>query len=307
MDNRGVKPAMNQIAAMRVFVRLVETESFSRTATQLSMPRSTASKLIYDLEAHLGVRLVQRTTRQVSMTPEGLAYYEHVTRLLSELDEAENAIKAHGLRPKGRLRIDVPSTVARHLLIPALAGFSRAFPDIDVALGVSDRQVNIIGEGVDCVIRGGPVGDPLLVARRLMDLQFRTYASPLYLQRYGMPGHPAELREGHVVAAYFAPGSEHPTAMIFERDGERVDVEGAKFTTNDGEAHVALLQAGLGIGQHFAVFARPLVERGELVEILPGWGRPPFQLHLIYPPGKLRSARLSAFIDWMLEHSRNPE
>lgn len=293
---------MNQLAAMRVFARLVETGSFSRTAAQLALPRSTASKLIHDLEAHLGVRLVQRTTRQVSMTPEGLAYYEHAARLLAELDEADNAIKAHGLRPKGRLRVDVPSTVARHLLIPALADFSSRFPDIDVALGVSDRQVNIVGEGVDCVIRGGALGDPLLVARQLMSLEYGTYASPLYLQRHGMPAHPDALRDGHVVTSYFPPGTERPAAMIFEKDGERIEVAGAKFTTNDGEAHVAMLQAGLGIGQHFARFVQPLIERGELVAILPGWSRPAFPLHIIYPPGGLRSARLSAFIDWMLEY-----
>lgn len=293
---------MNQLWAMRIFARLVETESFSRTAAQLSMPRSTASKLIHDLEEHLGVRLVQRTTRQVSVTPEGLAYYEHVIRLISELDEADNAIKAHGLRPKGRLRIDVPSTVARHLLIPALGDFSNAYPEIDIALGVSDRQVNIVGEGVDCVIRGGHLGDPLLVARQLMSLDYGTYASPQYLQRHGTPAQPDDLRQGHVLASYFPPGTERPMPMVFEKSGQRVEIEAAKFTTNDGEAHVALLQAGLGIGQHFSMCVRPLLERGELVEVLPGWSRPSFPLHIIYPPGGLRSARLSAFIDWMLKY-----
>ena len=293
---------MNQLWAMRVFARLVETESFSRTAAQLSMPRSTASKLIHDLEGHLGVRLVQRTTRQVSVTPEGLAYYEHAIRLISEIDEADNAIKAHGLRPKGRLRIDVPSTVARHLLIPALSEFSSAYPEIDIALGVSDRQVNIVGEGVDCVIRGGQLGDPLLVARQLMSLDYGTYASPQYLRRHGTPVHPDDLRKGHVLACYFPPGTERPMPMVFENSGQRVEIEAAKFTTNDGEAHVALLQAGLGIGQHFSICVRPLLERGELVEVLPGWCRPSFPLHIIYPPGGLRSARLSAFIDWILKY-----
>lgn len=293
---------MNQLWAMRVFARLVETESFSRTAAQLNIPRSTASKLIFDLEAHLGVRLVQRTTRQVRVTPEGTAYYEHVTRLLSELDEADNAIKAHGLRPKGRLRIDVPSTVARNLLIPALADFSSKFPEIDIALGVSDRQISIVGEGVDCVIRGGEIGDPLLIARQLMNLEYGTYASPQYLRQHGEPVQPGDLRKGHVLASYFPPGTERPSPMVFEKASQRVEIEGAKFTTNDGEAHVALLQAGLGIGQHFSICVRPLIERGELVEVLPGWSRPSFPLHIIYPPGGLKSARLSAFIDWMLKY-----
>ncbi len=295
---------MNQLVAMRVFVRLVETESFSRAASQLSMPRSSASKLIYDLEAYLGVRLVQRTTRQVTVTPEGIAYYEHAARLLAELDVADNAIKAHGLRPRGRLRIDVPATVARHLLIPALADFSERFPEVEVALGVSDRQVNIVGEGVDCVIRGGALGDPLLVARKLMDLEYGTYASPAYLARRGTPEHPTELLEKHEIAGYFASGTERPAAMVFNRGTERVEVPTAKFTTNDGEAHLALMKAGLGIGQHFARFAQPAAERGELVEILADWKRAPFPLHVVYPPGKPQNARLSAFIDWLLERTQ---
>lgn len=295
---------MNQLMAMRVFVRLVETESFSRAASQLSMPRSSASKLIYDLEAHLEVRLVQRTTRQVSVTPEGIAYYEHAARLLAELDDADNAIKAHGLRPRGRLRIDVPATVARHLLIPVLADFSERFPEVEIALGVSDRQVNIVGEGVDCVIRGGALGDPLLVARKLADLEYGTYASPAYLARRGIPGHPEELQDGHVIAGYFAPGTERPAAMVFEQGARRIEISTAKFTTNDGEAHVSLIKAGLGIGQHFAPFVQAAVERGELVEILADWKRPAFPLHVVYPPGKLRNVRLTAFIDWLLERAQ---
>lgn len=162
------------------------------------------------------------------------------------------------------------------------------------------------GEGVDCVIRGGALGDPLLVARQLMSLDYGTYASPLYLRRYGTPVHPDDLSEGHVLASYFPPGTERPMPMVFEKSGQRIEIEPAMFTTNDGEAHVALLQAGLGIGQHFSMCVRPLLERGELVEVLPEWSRPPFPLHIIYPPGGLRSARLSAFIDWILKYWGDP-
>jgi len=293
---------MNQLLAMRVFVRLVESGTFARAADHLSLPRSTASKLVSDLEQHLGTKLVQRTTRNVTVTAEGIVYYEHVSKLLMELDEADDAIRGRGLRPRGRLRVDVPATVAYHLLIPALSRFSEAYPEVTVALGVSDRQVNIVGEGVDCVIRGGALGDPALVARKLLDLECATYASPAYIARHGVPESPEALQQGHVTVAYFSPNSERLLPLVFERGDERREVAASGFSTNDGEAHVEMLRAGLGVGQHFQRFAKHLVDAGELVPVLTDWTPPPFPLHVVYPPGRLRSARLSVFVNWLIDN-----
>ncbi|WP_300040215.1 LysR family transcriptional regulator [uncultured Paracoccus sp.] len=147
---------MNQLLAMRTFVRLVETASFTRTADQLCIARSTASKLIADLERYLGVRLVERTTRKIGVTAEGLAYHDRIAGILADLDDADRAIRGSGLKPAGRLRIEAPRSFADRLLIPMLPGFAADYPDIQIALGVNDRTANMIGEGVHCAIRGGP-------------------------------------------------------------------------------------------------------------------------------------------------------
>ena len=292
---------MNQLLAMQAFVRVVESGSFSRAADYLHMPRSTISKLVSDLERHLGSMLIQRTTRQVTITREGQAYYEHAVRLLAEINDADESIRSHGLQPRGRLRIDVPATVARHLLIPRLPEFTQRYPDIQLSLGVGDRQINIIGEGVDCVIRGGELGDPALVARPLLSLEYGTYASPEYLARHGTPTSPQQLVSGHSIVSYQSPNSQQTLPLQFNRDSEQITLYESQFAANDGEAHVQMLAAGLGIGQHFVRFAQPLVAAGKLVPILPQWQRPAFPLYLVYPAGRLRSARLSVFIEWLLD------
>lgn len=294
--------SMNQLLAMRVFIRLVETQSFSRTADQLDLPKSSVSKLISDLEEHLGTKLVQRTTRRINITEEGATYHEYATRLLADLAHADEAVRKHRLRPHGRLRVDVPTTVAHRLLIPRLAAFSAEYPDITVALGVGDRQVNVVGEGVDCVIRGGDLGEPALVARKLLELEYGTYASPGYIARHGNPETPGCLRRGHSVVAYFSPNIERMSPLLFENGQERWEIDNARFSANDGEAQVGMIRAGLGIGQHFRSLVQPLVEAGELVPVLPQWTRPPFPLHVVYPPGKFRSTRVAVFVDWLLRN-----
>jgi DNA-binding transcriptional LysR family regulator len=181
---------MDRFEAMRAFSRVVETGSFSKAAETLNISRTSVTQLIQQLEARLRVRLLNRTTRRVSVTHDGAQFHERVQRLLADLEEAESSLGEAAQRPRGKLRVDVPSPLARLVLVPALAEFHARYPDIQIEMGVSDRMVDIIGEHVDCVVRGGELLDQSLMARRVADLQLGVYAAPAYLERLGTPDPP---------------------------------------------------------------------------------------------------------------------
>ncbi|MDH0629177.1 LysR family transcriptional regulator, partial [Pseudomonas mosselii] len=187
---------MDRFDAMQAFARVVETGSFTKAAATLHMSKTTVTQLIQQLEARLRVRLLNRTTRKVNVTADGAAYYERVVRLLIDMDDAETSLSSASTTPRGRLRVDVPSPLARMLLIPALPEFFARYPEIQLTVGVSDRIVDIIGENIDCVVRGGEITDQSLVARHVGDLKLGIYTTPGYLQRFGTPAHPRELEEG---------------------------------------------------------------------------------------------------------------
>lgn len=290
---------MNQLLAMRAFVRVVDTGSFSRASDQLDLPRSTVSKLVGDLEAHLGNKLMHRTTRTVVPTTDGMEYYGQAVRLLADLDAMDHAMRGQRRKPHGHLRIDAPAAFATAILIPALPDFYREYPDITVALGISDRPVNIVGEGVDCVIRAGSVDELSMVGRKLLDMPYMTCATPAYLARMGVPASPADLA-GHVRIGYFYPATAKPEPLIFEAGGERVEIDAGELSTNDSNGLLALLRAGMGIGQHFARVVQPFIERGELAPVLPDWSRPAMPFQILYPPNRHQSARLQVFVDWLI-------
>lgn len=292
---------MNQLLAMRAFARVVETGSFSRAADQLGLPRSTVSKLITDLEKHLGVKLMQRTTRALATTPDGLEYYRHASCLVTELDAVDNALRGQKLKPAGHLRVDAPASFANCLLIPALADFQREYPDITIALGISDRAVNIVGEGVDCVIRAGRLDDIAMIGRKVTDLEYLTCAAPAYLERMGVPASPEDLERNHLRAGYFFAGSGKPEPLVFEQGAARYEIANCAFSTNEGNGLKEMLLAGLGVGQHFRVIVQYYVDAGLLVPVLPDWTRPPTSLHVIYPPNRHQNARLKVFVDWVVE------
>lgn len=309
MDNRvhvpdPVRPmSLNQLLAIRAFVRVVETGSFSRASDQLGLPRSTLSKLVGDLEAHLGNGLLLRTTRSVAPTADGLEYYQHAARLLAELDAMDHAMRGQK-KPRGHLRIDAPAAFATSLLVPALPHFQREYPDITLALGISDRPANIVGEGVDCVIRAGELGDMAMVGRKLLDLHYGTFAAPAYLARAGVPRSPDDL-DRHVCLGYFFAATSRPNPLVFERDGERVDIESSALSTNDGNGLLAMLLAGMGIGQHFTRMLQPAVQAGQLVPVLEDWDRAPMPFHILYPQNRHQNARLKVFVDWLIATFRD--
>ncbi len=288
-----------------MFTRIAESGSFSKAADAMDVPRATATKLVQELEREVGVRLLQRTTRRVSLSPEGAAYYERASRLISELDDMNESAAGAGASPRGRLRVDIGSLLANSLLIPALGDFQAKYPHLRLDLGVSDRPIDLIGEGVDCVIRGGDMPDSSLVARRLADLQWVTCAAPAYVRRHGLPRHPSDLMTpaadgGHVAVGYFSSLTGRHAPMEFERHGERYTVPtGKSVAVNESTAHMTSLVAGLGVGQTFRFMAEPHLSDGSLVELLPEWHRPLHRLSLVHPGARLPNSRIRAFSDWV--------
>ncbi|MGT2445754.1 LysR family transcriptional regulator (plasmid) [Ensifer adhaerens] len=291
---------MDQILAIRTFVRVAEAGSFAKAADTLNLPRSSVSKLVQDLEAHLGTKLVERTTRTVTVTTEGAAYHERALRLLADLDDMDGTVAGSRSTPKGRLRVEVGSVLANHIIIPSLSDFQRQYPDIDLMLGVSDRSADLIGEGIDCVIRGGSLADSSLKARKLCELDYILCAAPTYLEGRELPTRPDEI-EAHRVVSYFSASSGKRFPLRFLRGNERTEYVSTSngISVNESTAHLNSLVAGLGIGQSFGFLAKPHIERGALVELLPRWKPENHSLHLVYPGDRFPNPRLRAFADWV--------
>ncbi len=294
---------MNRFDAMKAFVRVVETDSFTKAAETLHMSKTTVTQLVQQLEARLRVRLLNRTTRKVNVTADGAAYYERVVRLLADMDDAETSLSSASALPSGRLRVDVPSPFARMILVPALPAFHVRYPDIQLDMGVSDRTVDLIGENVDCVVRGGELTDQWLIARHIGDLQLGVYAAPSYLKRAGLPVHPRELQDTHhrIVGFLWArTGKVFPYAM--HCDDESIKVLGRYvLAVDDGNAYLAAGLAGLGVLWLPDYMSKEPLERGELVPLFETWQLDPMPMYIAFPPNRHISAKLRVFIDWVAE------
>ncbi|MDR6950925.1 DNA-binding transcriptional LysR family regulator [Ancylobacter sp. 3268] len=293
---------MDQIAAMRAFVRVVEAGNFTRAADLLDMPKPTVTKLIQQLEAHLRTKLLNRTTRRVGVTPDGAAYYERAVTLLSDLEELDGSMMRSQASPAGRLRVDTSTSLALHVLIPALPDFHARYPDIQLDLGVSDRPADLVAENIDCAIRGGDVLDPGLIARRVGEIELVMCATPGYIQRHGMPQHPRDLESGHQTIAYFSPRTGRRMPFDVMRDKEVYELDPPYvLAVNDSTAYLAACLTGLGIAQSIYSLIEPHLEAGRLVRVLPEWHSEPIVLHVVYSPNRHLSSRLRVFVDWVAE------
>lgn len=264
---------MDRFDTLLAFVRVVEAGSFTKAAQTLHMSKTTVSQLVQQLEARLQVKLLHRTTRQVKVTAEGAAYYERVARVLGDLQDADDVLAGDLAAPRGRLRIDVPSPFARLILMPALPAFHQRYPEIQVIMGVSDRNVDVIGENVDCVIRGGGITVPSLVARHVADLQLGAYASPDYLRAHGTPAHPLELEEeAHRIVGYLRSSSGDIAQVRMQRGEEEVALRGRYIVaTDDGNAYIAAGLAGMGVLWAPRYVAEPRVKKGVLTPLIEEW------------------------------------
>ncbi|MDP2748993.1 LysR family transcriptional regulator [Pseudomonas sp.] len=294
---------MDRFDAMQAFARVVESGSFTKAAETLHISKTSVTQLVQQLEARLRVKLLNRTTRKVNLTADGALYYERVLRLLDDLAEAETSLSGASAVPRGRLRVDVPSPLARMILMPALPAFHARYPEIQIDMGVSDRIVDLIGEKVDCVVRGGELTDQSLMARRVGDLQLGVYAAPSYLQRLGTPEHPRELEDSqhHIVGFLWArTGKALPYAM--HRAGESIHIQGRYvLAVDDGNAYLAAGLAGMGVLWLPAYMSAPHVAQGELLPLFEEWRLDPMPLYVAFPPNRHISIKLRVFIEWVAE------
>jgi LysR family transcriptional regulator for bpeEF and oprC len=295
-------PRYDQLAAMRAFARVVEAGSFTRASESLGMPKATLTKLIQMLEAHLRTRLLNRTTRRVTVTADGAAYYERAVQLLADLDELDGSMATSQTMPKGRIRIDVSAPLALLIIIPALPDFHARYPDIQIDIGVTDRPVDLIAENVDCVVRGGRISDQSLIARRIAEMHFITCAAPSYLQRHGEPQSPSDLESNHLLVGYFSPQSGQRWPMTFESNGVSTEVSGRYIAAfNDGNSYVAAGVAGLGVIQAPLFMVQQYFSDGRLRPVLTEWTGEAMPLHVVYPPNRHLSTKLRILVDWLVE------
>eukprot|EP01093_Parvamoeba_rugata_P012116 TRINITY_DN3473_c0_g5_i1.p1 TRINITY_DN3473_c0_g5~~TRINITY_DN3473_c0_g5_i1.p1 ORF type:complete len:269 (+),score=21.56 TRINITY_DN3473_c0_g5_i1:423-1229(+) len=268
---------MDQLLAMRAFLRVVEAGNFTRAAETMDIPNATMSKLVQQLEAHLGIKLLQRTTRRVTVTPEGREYYDKVARILRDLEAIDSSFDVSRRHPSGKLRVDIGGSAARDVLIPLLPEFLTSYPDIQLELGVSDRAVDMISENVDCVIRGGPLGNSSLIARHIGNAKLITCASRDYLKKYGIPAYPDELKNGHKLIAYLSPQDGRAFPFRFAQKDQKIEIKiEQRVGVNESNAHLAAAIAGLGIVQTFSYAACQALRDGKLVEILSAWRPGPY-------------------------------
>jgi DNA-binding transcriptional LysR family regulator len=287
---------MDRFDAMRVFTRVVERRSFTLASDDLGLPRSTVTDAVKQLEARLGVRLLQRTTRHVSSTLDGEAYYQRCLRILSDIEDAESAFA--GAKPKGMLRVEVQGTLARHFLLPGLPGFLTEYPDIELSMSEGERWIDLIREGVDCVLRFGHLADSDMVVRRVVMLERLTCAAPDYLDRFGIPANIDEL-DGHRIVGLrsLTTGTLRPTEFMVGEKSHIVTLP-AIISVTGTESYLATARLGLGLVQVPRFHAAADLARGTLVQILPDCPPPSIPISLLYPHNRQLSPRVRVFLDW---------
>lgn len=292
---------MDRLQAMEVFTRVVDANSFTRAAETLGIPRATVTTVIQNLEALLGVRLMHRTTRRLSLTSDGAAYYEHCIKILAEIAETDASFQVGNRKPSGTLRVHMPGSLGRRLVIPALSLFHQRYPDITLDLGLSDRAVDPVEEGVDCMVRIGPLEDSSMVARRIGMLRRVTCAAPSYLERYGEPTDIAALA-AHQAVNYRATHDGRAIPWVFLVDGKPVEVRmNGAVTVNDSDAYVTCGVEGFGLIQPTLFMVLPHLLDGTLKEVLTDSNPKPKPISIVYPHNRHLSAKVRVFAEWIAE------
>lgn len=290
---------MDRFDAMRVFCRVVERRSFTLAAEDTGLPRSTVTDAIKQLETRLGVRLLQRTTRHVSPTLDGEAYYQRCLRILSDIEDAEGAFA--GAKPKGVLRVDVHGTLARHFVLPNLPSFLETYPDIELQITEGDRFVDLIREGIDCVLRVGTLQDSDMIGRRVAMLEEVTLAAPAYVERFGIPAHPEKL-DGHRMIGFRSSATGGLLPLEFQIDGAVREITlPATISVNAAESYFAAAKLGLGLIQVPRYHAEEALRSGELLHVLEDYPPTRTPVSMLYPRSRQLSPRVRVFIDWLVK------
>lgn len=290
---------MNKLELLRTFVRVSELSSFTLAGESLSLPRSTVSEQVRALERLLGTRLFNRTTRRVQTTQDGALLYERSKDLLSGMDEIESLFSTDDAELTGRLRIDLPTMMARRLIVPALPGFLERFPRLEVELSCTDRQVDLLREGFDCVMRIGALSELDVVARPVGRLSMRNCASPAYLERHGVPRNLQDLA-GHRLVHYVRNLGARSAGFEYVQEGElRFQAMAGVVTVNNAEAYSAACLAGLGLIQVPAVGVDEHLRNGELISLLEPWQARAMPVSLLYARQRHVPRRVQAFMNWL--------
>lgn len=283
---------------MQVFLRVVESRSFVRAAQTLALPASSVTAIIKRLEKHLQTRLLHRSTRNLSLTPEGERYFHRCREILKLIADTEASLQGASERPQGRLRVDMPGGIAHAVILPQLAQFQQRYPDIYLMIGVNDRQVDLIQEGVDCVIRTGSLEDSTLVARRLGELRWITCAAPTYLAEHGVPATLEDL-PGHRAVHYFSSTMRRGNDLHFIEDGTSIAIPvPGTVAVNETELYIELGLAGHGLMQLAEILVSDQLQAGALVEVLADMRPAPVPVSLLYPHQRFLSPAMRAFTDW---------
>ena len=284
---------------MRLFVRVVDRRSFTLAAQDLEVPRSTATEVVKQLETRLGVRLLQRTTRHVAPTLDGDAYYRHCVKVVADIEEGEAAFS--GAKPRGVLHIDVHGTLARHFVLPGLPRFLATYPDLRLFICEGDRLVDLVKEGIDCVLRVGELANSNMVARRVALLEEGTFVSPAYIERYGEPRTLEDL-ERHRMVGFVSSATGQVIPLEFSVDSTlRNLTPHVVVAVTAAETMVSAAKLGLGLIQVPRYHVSADLEAGRLVEVLKDFRPSPTPVSLLYPHGRQLSPRVRVFIDWLTE------
>jgi DNA-binding transcriptional LysR family regulator len=292
---------MDRISAMNAFVRVVEAGTFTKAADTLDMPKATVTRLLQKLEEDLRVRLLHRTTRKLTVTPEGAIYYERVVRLLADLADIESTATDGRAKPSGKIRVDAATAIGTLVLVPALEAFYRAYPDVTIELELSNKRNDLIADGTDCAIRAGEIEEQFLVARQIGSVGFTTCATPRFLEKHGPVTSPEQLARLPTIGMTAARGGR-AMPYQFESGGQKSDVAlNHRLVLNDTNAYMAAGLAHLGVIQAPTYGVHGPIAAGQLVPILTDWQRPPFPVYVIYPPNRYLTAKVRVFIDWVID------
>lgn len=293
---------MDQLSAMRVFIRVVEMGNFTRAAQTLNMPKTSVTNMVRGLETHLKTTLLNRTTRRVMLTNDGALYFERANQILSELDELDTSLSSSHSQASGRLRVEMSGAFADRVILPSLCDFHTRYPQIKLDIGIGDRLVDYVAESVDCAIRAGTPTDPTLVARKVGEIRIHTYAAPTYIRRVGLPERPEDLLgDRHLAVAYLNAHTGQIVPMEFlDAAGDIISVApNYVVSMNDVRTYMAAAIDGMGLAQLPLFMVRDAVARGDLVQALPGWQCAPMPVYTVYPQKRHVSNKVRVFIDWV--------
>ncbi|MBI1173935.1 MAG: LysR family transcriptional regulator [Sideroxydans sp.] len=292
---------MNSIENMRIYASVAELASFTRTAEVLGLPKASVSTAVQQLEAELGTRLLHRTTRKVQMTQDGQVFYERCKDLLADMEELENLFRDSQAELKGRLRVDMPSGVARDVVLPNLPAFLQLHPALEIELSSTDRLVDLVREGFDCVLRVGALGDSRYIARPLGHYRMVSCASPAYVSRFGQPQQLDEL-SGHRLIHYVSTLGTRDTGFEYVDPADPASVQHVAMpgalTVNNSDAYLGACLAGIGIIQVPEISVRAALDSGQLVEVMPQFRAAPMPVSLIYANRRHLPRRVQVFMNW---------